>query len=106
MGVDYIPVGGIGIKVTHEIKKKLTIVNEGDCCGGCMDSLLSDLELEYAEAGDGSYTGEENTYYLMVQGSTLVEINENTDEFISKLKSYDIDVSVSDVKVISELHIC
>lgn len=105
MGIDYTPVGGIGLEITDEIKKKLVIANEGEAHDGCMDSLCSDLGLEYSEAGDGSYSGDENTFYLMVEGTTLMEINENSGPFLDKMYEKGIRVTASDLQVISELHV-
>lgn len=105
MGVDYSPVGGIGVKLTHEMKCKLIVANEGEAHDGCVDSLLGDLEFCYAEAGDGNYSGNENDFYLLVEGDTLMEINQNSKEFLQRLNSYGIKIKEEDLEVISELHV-
>jgi hypothetical protein len=104
MGVDYNGVGGIGLEVTNEIKKKLVVANDGDFCG-CMDTLLDDLEFEYREAGDGNYSGEENTYYIMVEGENLREIIENSEPFIERLSNMGIIVTFDNLKVIEDLRV-
>lgn len=102
MGVDYTPVSGVGIEVTKDIKKKLVMANGGDF-DGCLESLLDDLELVYQDAGSGSYTGEENTYYLKVEGSTLTEINRNSEPFLKKLEGFGISLTVDDLIMINDL---
>lgn len=103
MGVDYSPVGGIGIEVTKEIKSKLIKANDGNYDD--MDSLLDDLDLPYKVAGNGSYTGNDNDYYVMVEGETLTEINSNTDRFIEVLGNLGVEIKLDDLKVIQELHV-
>ncbi len=105
MGVDYNGVGGIGIVVTSSMKKKLIILNEGECCDGSLEEVLDDLEMSYKEGGDGNYSGEENTFYLTVEGETLNEINENVEGFLETLNDAGIKVSQNDLKVIEDLHV-
>lgn len=104
MGVDYDGVGGVGVEITEEMKRKLVVANEG-AFDGYMDELLSDLELEYKEGGSGSYTGKENTFYLMVEGDTLEEVYNNSKGFISKLSEMNIDIKLGDIVVIEDLHV-
>lgn len=103
MGVDYSPVGGVGIKVTDKIKNKLRVANNGD--GDDITEILDSLELPYAQAGDGNYSGNDNDFYLKVEGETLVEINSNAPAFIEKLKGYNVDISLNDLIMIEDLHV-
>lgn len=105
MGVDYSPLGGIGIRVTKEYKKKLIVANEGETYDGDMVSVIEELGITAGTSGSGSYTGEENDYYMMVDGSTLMEINQNSAHFIKTLNSFGIDITEKDLEVIEELHI-
>jgi len=104
MSIDYSPVGGIGLEVTDEIRKKLVVANKGDFDGD-MNSLLSDLEFNYEEAGDGSYSGDDNIFYIMVDGDTLTEVNKNVKKLIKKLSSMKIEVDIDSFKIISDLHV-
>lgn len=104
MGVDYSPVGGVGVEVTKEIKKKLIVANDGDYDGD-MDDLLSELGLTYAEAGDGNYTGDDNRHYIILEGDNFSELSENALPLISKLEDMGINIEYTDLKVLNELHI-
>ena len=103
MGVDYSPVGGIGIKIEGKIKNKLIVANDGESYDGDMDSLCGDLDLTCSESGDGNYTGDENDWYIMVEGETLMEINKNAPKLIEKLSGYGINIKMGELKVIQEL---
>ena len=102
MSVDYKGVGGIGVLVTDSIRKKLVIANDGNY-DGCVETLLCDLGIECEELGEGNYTGNENTFYMMVEGKTLIELNKNVQAFIKKLKSYKINIKEEDIKLVSGL---
>jgi len=102
MGVDYSPVGGIGIEMTDEI---LGVLQKQVDLYECKDSLLDELELSYSQAGSGNYTGAENTYYIMVDGDTLMEINKNAKVLSDKLKSFGIEIEAEDFDVIQDLHV-
>jgi hypothetical protein len=103
MGVDYSPVGGIGIEVTGKIKAKLKAAATDSY--ECMGELLDDLGIPYKEAGDGNYSGKENSFYLIVEGETLTEINNNAEKFIKNMSEFGIKVKSDDLVVIEELHV-
>jgi len=113
MGVDYSSVGGIGIEIDDEIKNMITdryctengIEEDSDEYDELYFSeILDELEIDYSEGGSGCYGGD-SSYYLLVDGNTLLEVQNNTDEFIKNLKNIGIEITVEDLQVISDLHI-
>jgi hypothetical protein len=113
MGVDYCSIGGIGIEITDDMKDKLSedyyLKNEIDEDDDDYEEIwfteiLDDSGLEYSEAGSEGYGGE-GRYYLLVDGNTLLEVQNNTDEFIKNLKNIGIIITIEDLQVISDLHI-
>lgn len=107
MGVDYDGVGGIGIKLTDEmieyaIDKGVFTEEEWDD-DPC--ECLFDLDcVNFASAGN-SYAGE-HEFYLSVPGLTLKDINTNAFSFVEKVKEYfGVDITVDDLKVISDIYI-
>jgi len=107
MRVNYSGVGGIGIKVDDEIISKL-IVNKKFTKEDWEDdpeNCLNGLGISYKVAG-GIYSNEdEEYYYLLVPGNNLNDINSNIGEFITKLESMGIDITSSDLLVISDCRI-
>ena len=107
MGVDYDGVGGIGVKVSDQMIWSLLATDafsEEDWEEDpdyCLDSLV----VPYQTAGS-CYNGEDLTYYLLIEGSTLKDINENAPKFLDKLKSMGIESSPEDLIVISDIFIC
>ena len=113
MGVDYSPVGGIGILLDREMLTKASKVTgikldfgreEDDtyCVREQIQDILSEISVPYSEAGS-SYSDEELDIYLQVEGETLVEINNNVSEFIDRLKKFDINITKERLVVIEEL---
>ena len=105
MGIDYDGVGGIGIEVTDKIINKLIEKKvftseewEDDECG-CIESV----GMLYQQAGN-SYSGDE-TYYWLVEGANLTEINANAPKFIEKLAKLGIIITLDDLMVISDMHV-
>lgn len=105
MSVDYSGVGGVGIEITHEIKNKLIVANEGETYDGCLESMLGDLELDLKEAGDGNYTGDDNTFYISLEGDNLKELIENSAALLEKLEGFGIKLTLEDIEVIEDLHV-
>ena len=68
MGVDYTANYGIGVKLQEVDFEELNLEDVE-----CMDDYLEELpepegiQTEYFEVGSGSYTGEDNTYYLCIK---------------------------------------
>tara|TARA_R110000744_G_scaffold281118_2_gene393060 strand:- start:154 stop:498 length:345 start_codon:yes stop_codon:yes gene_type:complete len=113
MGVDYSGIGGIGIELTDDMKEMISdkyySVNnidedDDDYENIYFSEILDDSGLEYSEAGSEGYGGE-GRYYLLVDGNTLLEVQNNTDEFIKNLKNVGIEITIEDLQVISDLHI-
>jgi hypothetical protein len=105
MGIDYSGVGGIGIKLTDEMVS-LAVRNglftdeewEEDPLG-CME----EFGIEYDSAGNDFC--DDSTYYLLVEGKTLNDINSNSTKFIDSLKIAGIEISKNELLVISDIHI-
>jgi len=105
MFFDYSPVGGVGIQLTKEMVERL--ISNGkfseddweDDPDGCID----ELGMSYQTAGN-SYS-DETYHYLLVEGSTLMEINENVDDFVSELSKNGITISKEEIHVIRDLHV-
>ena len=113
MGVDYCGIGGIGIKITDDMKDIISLKyysinnideDDDDYEEIYFSEILDDYGLEYSEAGSEGYGGE-GRYYLLVEGNTLLEVQNNTDDFIKSLKDVGIKITVEDLQVISDLHI-
>jgi hypothetical protein len=104
MGVDYTPVGGLGVKVTDDMVEKF-IASEEFTLNEWKDDpyfCLEELGFIYAETGN-SYTGRDQDFYLFIDGDNLAEILENVDDFIGDLANFGIHVTNADIKVVEEL---
>lgn len=102
MGVDYSPVGGVGILLTEDMEEILIKqVNDGEYDD--IDSVLDELEFSYDMYGNS--LSDNPSYCLLVNGTTLIDINKNAPDFIKKLNDLGINISLEDLKVIEELHI-
>lgn len=105
MDVDYSSVGGIGVEFTDEmmeavIEKGLFTEEEwDDDRHECMETI----GLSFSEGGN-SYSGDTD-FYLLVDGETLGEINDNADKFVATLREKGIDTSVNELQVISAYHV-
>jgi hypothetical protein len=102
VGVDYSPVGGIGIELTDEI---LGVLQKAVDLYEDKESLLGELELDYKEAGDGNYSGDENIFYIVAEGNNLRETTESAIELSKRLKELGVDISSDDFIVIQDLHV-
>ena len=102
MGVDHSSVGGIGIKFTEDMKQ--TMIDESlfteDEWDDSSEECMEEIGIPYNQAGN-SYSGNIE-YYFIVNGETLEDVNNNADGFVSKFKKYGINLSVNELKVISE----
>lgn len=105
MGVDYNGIGGIGLEVTDEVLEKLHKYTKNKFIDDHTVDLIESLDISYSEAGSGSYTGQENTFYLMAEGDTLKEVTEGAKELSVKLKQLGIEIDPDDFEVISDLHV-
>ena len=112
MGIDYCGVGGIGIEIDDDMKELISNKyysknemdeDDDDYEEVYFSEILDDAGIEYSEAGC-SYSGDLN-YYLLVDGSTLLEVQNNTEEFIKKLKDIGINITIEDLQVVSDLHV-
>jgi hypothetical protein len=104
MGVDYDGVGGVGVGFDmhgQAIEKGLFTESDWDeSPGECMELI----EMPFSTAGS-AYSGEE-TFYLMVEGKTLGEINANAASFCSKVNDkFGTDLTPAGLQVISDLYI-
>ena len=106
MSVDYDGVGGIGILLTDEIIEKLMDGNlftkeEWD---NDKYECVERLNVSYQTAGN-AYSGDTH-FYLLVEGSTLAEINYNADEFINWLvNNLGFNIDYNDLMVISDIYV-
>ena len=106
MGVDYSGIGGIGIELTEERRKKLIskgLFTEDEWDKDCYE-CLEEVNLPFSVAGDGSYGGDFR-FYLLVEGDNLKEILENEEAFRNRLQNFGIQLTQEDLGVISDLHI-
>lgn len=106
MGVGYGGVGGIGVQFDSDMQE--SAVEKGifseedwdDCPGECMESV----GLTFDTAGS-AYSGEEQ-FYLLVDGESLTDINNNAGDFCSKVnEAIGSKLTPADLKVIYDLHI-
>jgi len=106
MGVDHDGVGGIGVEITSEMVAQL--IENGKFSEDDWDddaySCLDELGIEYQKAGAGDYGGQDR-WYWMTPGKTLAEINQNAPDFITRLQSIGINISVDELRVIEDLHV-
>jgi hypothetical protein len=107
MGVDYESVSGIGIEFTESMVQVAISfgmfsakewLEDKDTCLGSIGEL-------YGLSGN-CYTGEDLTCYLFVRGSTLGEVNRNAPGFIDRVSQFAPNLSVNELKVISDTMIC
>ena len=102
MGIDYNGVGGIGIEFSYDIVEKCiesNIFTEEDWEDD-YDECFSKLGLSYHTAGN--LMCDEGIHYVFVEGSNLKEIIENYPTFLEKMKSVGVELSVEDLKLISD----
>ncbi len=103
MGTSYIGVGGIGIKITKGIVQKF--IDNGHFTqeewNGDFDECLYKIDLEYKRSGN-FYCGERGPIYVFVPGNNLKEINENAEQFIENFKKFGVEISIEDLKVVSD----
>jgi len=102
MGIDYSAIGGIGIEFTDEMAESAVekgLFTEEDW-EEAPDECVDCLNIEYGEAG--YLLAEQGTFYLLVEGRTLDEVNSNVPEFIAKLAAIGVTITPADLIVISE----
>lgn len=106
MGISYDGVGGIGIELTEEIIQKLIAANifteeewEDDYYT-CLDTIGDTWGVLFGTGGS-HYSGDLN-HYIFVDGSNLKEIMENYPNFLEKLKNVGVELSIEDLKLISD----
>lgn len=103
MGVDYGSIGGVGIEFTAEmvdVAIKNGVFSEDEWEEDEYE-CLGEIGLKYREAGN-AYAGV-SRWYLLVNGDTLDEVNENSNKFIARLA--EIGISVDKLDIISDLRI-
>lgn len=103
--MEYEAVGGIGVKVTSDMVHQLInndVFTEGQYKENPYECIEA-LKIPYNVTGS-AYSGD-NVFYLMVDGGNLEEVNENSGVFIDNLRSYGIDLKVSDLMVICEYYV-
>jgi len=104
MGVDYDANFGIGYRLKNKFFEDDENGEEFD-----MESYLDDVitdDFRYFKTGSGSYTGEENEYYLVIKnpfetGLDLTEKKKLLDDFLAK---NDLEVD-GDFDVVGGLHV-
>ncbi len=111
MGVDYDGVGGVGIELTSD--RITALVKSGvftqddwdDDPHECLLALCKRIgPVVYSEAGDYVYGGSRRMY-LFVEGRNLVDLNMNESAFRQRLAVVGINLELSDLMVIEDLHI-
>jgi hypothetical protein len=106
MSVDYDAVGGIGLLVDDDMGDKflkLGLFSKNDWHDD-KESCLSELGFDGRVAG--SFYSGDTWWYIFVNGGTLKQINENTENFINKLKTIGINKTEEDLKVICDICVC
>lgn len=107
MGVDYDGVGGVGLLLTDE--RIAGLIESGifteDQWGEDRYESLERIGLTYYEAGSANYGGEVR-WYLVVDGDTLADVNNNAPAFVEKAKKVGIITTVDELEIISDLLIC
>ena len=106
MRLDYDGVGGVGIRVTNDHIQ--TMIDKGlfsreefeEDQSNCMDSL----GIPYSCAGS-FYQENASYFYFLVKGEILDDVIENKHEFIKSLSYIGINITDSDLIIISDLMI-
>ncbi|MCK5606739.1 hypothetical protein KAR91_32855 [Candidatus Pacearchaeota archaeon] len=105
MGIDYESVGGIGIELTSE--RVDLIIEKGFFTEDAWDEdsyeCVEEIGLLYGEGGN-SYS-RDTTYYLLVEGKTLKEINGNATAFVKRLDEIGIKMSIGELEVIDDYRV-
>lgn len=103
MGVDCSAVSGYGIEVTEEIADKM--ISSGvftrEQWENDNSDCLSKCKICYGESG--SYYAGETTLYLFASGDTIPKLYEGAKEFISKLSEIGIELTIDDIKEVSDV---
>tara|TARA_R110000803_G_scaffold10007_7_gene31113 strand:+ start:1898 stop:2227 length:330 start_codon:yes stop_codon:yes gene_type:complete len=100
MGVDYTANYGIGVKLESLDFEELNLEDIG-----CMDEYLDELpkpdgiETEYFEVGQGSYTGEDNDYYLCIKSP----MSEGVKVLKTKVDLFKNYLRRNDIKYVGEV---
>lgn len=94
MGVDYSANYGIGFKVEPSETLRDTLANKDSYILEYIDEILED-KYTYFEVGDASYTGGENTVYVVLadEKTPFNLIDSELDELENLLTSKDLIVS-------------
>ena len=107
MGIDRDGIGGIGILVDQEVVEKMItkgIFTEDEWEDDPLECLDMTM-IPHATAGDGSYTGDDDIFYFMIDGNTLNEINRNVPDFIKRLNEVGVSIKEEELIVISDIHV-
>ena len=100
MGVDYTANYGIGVKLESLDFEELNLEDIE-----CMDEYLDELpepegiETEYFEVGEGSYTGEDNDYYLCIKSP----MNEGVRELKKKIDLFGNYLRRNNIKYVGKV---
>jgi len=112
MGVDYTAVSGIGIEFTDKMIDRaidlcaFTREDFDEDNSWAIDKMCQKLDgVCYQEAGSYGYGGDQK-FYLIVEGSTLNEINGNAAGFISVIRSeIGADICLADLILVDDMHV-
>jgi hypothetical protein len=100
MGVDYKANYGIGVKLESLDFEELNLEDIG-YMGEYLDELPKPegIEIEYFEVGQGSYTGEDNDYYLCIKSP----MNEGVKALKTKVDLFKNYLKINNIKYIGEV---
>ena len=105
MGVDYNGVGGIGVEFTDDMAERA--IERGMFSREDWEAdrymCMEEIGVLFSEAGN-SYSSD-TRFYLLVEGETLKEINNNAGVFVEKVSKLLPDLSVDTLRVINDMHI-
>ena len=98
MGVDYTPNYGIGFKVNFDIQEDDFYLGEH------LEEELSDSSYRYFRVGEGSYTGEDDDYYVVLDSFLPIEtLKERTELLKEFLLEKDLIESSQEVDLVGGL---
>ncbi len=102
MSTTYNAVGGIGVQIILDMLEEP--ISSGEFTEEEWDDDPTDCIEELVDDKYSCIKTDDDEIYLLIDGSTLPEVNSNVKTFINYLGNRGIKITEDDLKVISELY--
>ena len=110
MSVDYSGVGGVGISVENYLE--VFLKNEefqelwDNSNEDAVNWLIQDCPEAYYDTAGTAYRSGGERFYILIEGDTLYKVMNNCDKFMAFFKNkWEIDLSWSKLKIISDYYV-